>query len=80
MPGMSDPSREALYLAQDLQQRMMRWIARRGASARVIVTPFVDPAGRPNVLIRLNAHVARAMILSFDQQHAQPPQWPPSRS
>jgi hypothetical protein len=79
MPSMSDPNREAVSLAQDLQQRMLRWMAHRSASAAVIVTPFVDPAGRPNVLIRLNAHVARAMIISFDQHHTQPPQWPPAR-
>jgi hypothetical protein len=39
----------------------------------VVVSPFVDPTGQPSVLIRMNAYLARAMLLSFAELATPPP-------
>ena len=89
---LSESDREALRLAHDLRERMTQWMSRRGvAGGSVLVSPFVDPSGQPNVLVRMNPHILRAMLRSFDEQRqpqqeptyqvrrppAEAPPWPP---
>ena len=88
-PGMSSPygehlspaEREAVSLARDLREEIREWLSRRRVDAPVVLSPFIDPSGQPNVMIRLNAYLARAMILSFQEQRGQaPPDAPPPSS
>jgi hypothetical protein len=89
MPYLRDCDRQALRLASELRKRMQEWLGQRGIPATLRVSPFVDPAGQASVLIRMNSHIALAMMLSFEeQQHQRPEQvkrapyqvriWPPS--
>jgi hypothetical protein len=70
MPNLSDTDRQALRLADDLQKAVEQWLSHRGAGHSVTVSPFVDPAGQPAVVIKMNARVAYAMINSLNQQHS----------
>jgi hypothetical protein len=77
---LSPAAREAVSLARDLREEIREWLARRGVEAPVVLSPFIDPSGQPNVLIRMNAYLARAMILSFQEQHGQAAQGVPPHS
>jgi hypothetical protein len=44
---------------------MWAWTFRRGVTATMMISPFVDRSGQPNVLVRIDANLALAMILSF---------------
>ncbi len=70
MPNLTDSDRQALRLAAGLQKAVEQWLSSRGVDQPCTVSPFVDPGGQPAVLIRMNAHVAHAMIDSLNQQHA----------
>jgi hypothetical protein len=70
MPHLTDSDRQALRLADDLQKAVQRWLSYRGVDQPCTVSPFVDAAGQPAVLIKMNAHVACAMIDSLGQPHA----------
>jgi hypothetical protein len=70
MRNLSDQDRRALRLADDLQKAVEQWLAHRGVDQSCTVSPFVDPAGQPAVVIKLNAQVACAMIDSLNEQHA----------
>ncbi|HEX6470519.1 MAG TPA: hypothetical protein VF069_15585 [Streptosporangiaceae bacterium] len=74
IPGhlLTERDREALALARTLREHMHGWMSARGVTAPVKVTPYVDPAGRPNVLVRLDSRLAIAMILSLRDLPAQP--------
>lgn len=65
MSHLSDRDREALHLARDLRDEMHGWMASRGVRGTLGISPFVDPSGQPNVVIRMNAYLARAMVLSL---------------
>jgi hypothetical protein len=67
---LSDQDRQALQLADDLQKAMAQWLSSRGVDQSCTISPFVNPAGQPAVIITMNAHVAWAMIDSLQQQHA----------
>jgi len=69
MGNLSDNDRRALRLAGDLQKAVGQWLSYRGVDQPCTVSPFVDPTGQPAVVIRMNAHVARAMIDSLNEQH-----------
>ncbi len=70
MRNLSDKDRHALRLADHVQKAVQQWLSGRGVDQPCMVSPFVDPAGQPAVLIKLNAHVACAMIDSLNEQHA----------
>jgi hypothetical protein len=69
VPGdhLSDRDREALRLAYVLREQMRAWMSRRGVTAALMISPFVDHTGRSNVLVRMDANLALAMILSFHE-------------
>lgn len=69
MGNLSDNDRRALRLAGDLQKAVGQWLSYRGVDQPCTVSPFVDPTGQPAVVVRMNAHVARAMIDSLNEQH-----------
>jgi hypothetical protein len=62
MPNLSEKDKQALRLAGDLQKAIDQWLGLRGVEQSCAVSPFVDPAGEPAVIIRMNANVAGAMI------------------
>lgn len=70
---LSDRDREALHLADELRTRLWEWMSRRGVDGMLFVTPYVDPSGQPSVLVRINSHLARALLLSLEAQPVQPP-------
>lgn len=70
MPHLTDSGREALRLAYDLQKAMAQWLSSRGVDQPCTVSPFLDPAGHPAVIMKMDAQVACAMIDSLDRQHA----------
>ena len=69
MGNLSDNDRRALRLAGDLQKALGQWLSYRGVDQPCTVSPFVDPTGQPAVIIRMDAHVAHAMIDSLNEQH-----------
>ena len=79
MPNLSDKDRQALRLAGDLQRAIDQWLGRRGVQPSCAVSPFVDTAGEPAVIIKMNAQVADAMIDSLQQLNGPsgPPPPPP---
>jgi hypothetical protein len=73
---LSDSDRQALRLAQDLREQMR--LALPQQSAAPSVSPFVDPSGRPSVLMRMDDETARALMAVLSdrlaaQAQAQPP-------
>lgn len=72
MPNLSEKDRQALRLAGDLQKAIDQWLGRRGVEQSCAVSPFVDPTGEPAVIIRMNAHVAGAMIDGLRQPEGRP--------
>ncbi|MEV6986710.1 hypothetical protein AB0M95_36385 [Sphaerisporangium sp. NPDC051017] len=74
MSHLSDRERQALRLASELRKRMEDWLGSRGIPAPLVISPFVDPAGHANVLVRMNSQVALAMILGFEEQHRRLPE------
>lgn len=76
---LNDREREALRLAAALRERMTEWMIRRGIPGGVRISPFVDAAGLPSVLVRMNPHLIHAMLRSFDGQ-GEPREYPNRRS
>jgi hypothetical protein len=70
MPHLTDTDRQALRLANDLQKAVQQWLSYRGVNQSCTVSPFVDGAGQPAVLLRMNAQAAWSMIDSLHQQDA----------
>ncbi|GLZ14544.1 hypothetical protein Acsp04_47790 [Actinomadura sp. NBRC 104425] len=74
---LSDSDRQALRLAQDLREQMR--LALPQQSAAPSVSPFVDPSGRPSVLMRMDDETARALMAVLSDRlaaQAQPQQQP----
>ncbi|TMR00693.1 hypothetical protein ETD83_16205 [Actinomadura soli] len=57
---LSDSDRQALRLAQDLREEMRAALPQLPTAPSV--SPFVDQAGTPSVLLRLDADSARALM------------------
>ncbi|MFG2091025.1 hypothetical protein [Spirillospora sp. NPDC048824] len=57
---MSDSDRQALRLAHDLREEMRAALPQLPAAPSV--SPFVDQAGMPSVLLRMDADTARALM------------------
>jgi len=70
MRYLSDKDRRALQLADHLQKAIQQWLSHRGVDQSFTVSPFVDPAGQPAVIVTMNAHLACALIDSLNEQHA----------
>ena len=70
MRYLSDKDRRALQLADHLQKAIQQWLSHRGVDQSFTVSPFVDPAGHPAVIVTMNAHLACALIDSLNEQHA----------
>ncbi|GAA2640064.1 hypothetical protein SMC26_43995 [Actinomadura fulvescens] len=66
---LSDSDRQALRLAHDLREEMRLALPPHGAAAPA-VSPFVDPAGRPSVLMRMDADTARALMALLGERRA----------
>ncbi len=72
MPNLTDSDRQALVLADDLRKAVQKWLSHRGMNQPCTVSPFVDPAGQPAVILKMNARVTRAMIDNLDERRAGP--------
>lgn len=72
MPHLTDTDRQALRLADDLQRAVQQWLSRLGVDQSCTVSPYVDGAGQPAVLMKLNAPAAWAMVDGLDPQQAGP--------
>ncbi|MEV5830475.1 hypothetical protein AB0L25_33405 [Spirillospora sp. NPDC052242] len=74
--AMTENERQAVRLADDLRNHIGRWLIQRGLQGPVSISPYVGRDGRPNVLIRTDAHVARALAMSLDERSHPPPRRP----
>ncbi|POM23717.1 hypothetical protein BTM25_23380 [Actinomadura rubteroloni] len=57
---LSDSDRQALRLAHDLREELRRALPHVPAAPSI--SPFVDPGGRPSVLVRMDSDTARALM------------------
>ncbi|WP_026416287.1 hypothetical protein [Actinomadura oligospora] len=67
---LSDSDRQALRLAHDLREQLARNLPDHIASPSI--SPYVDPAGRPSVLVRLDDETARALITALGDRGVPP--------
>jgi hypothetical protein len=65
---LSDSDRQALRLAQDLREEMRAALPQSPAAPSV--SPFVDQAGTPSVLLRMDAETARALMAVLAERRA----------
>jgi hypothetical protein len=72
MRTLSDQDRQALQLADELQKAMTQWLSQRGVDQTCAVSPFVNPAGHPAVILTMNAQVASALIEGLRPRRTQP--------
>lgn len=66
---LNDRDREALRLAHVLREHMQAWLSRHGIFGTLVISPLVDPAGQPSVLVRMNAPVAHALLQVLHESH-----------
>jgi hypothetical protein len=76
MSHLTDNDRQALELARDLRANMQQWLTQHGANGTFSISPFVDPSGKPSVIITMDSPLALAMMRSLNQQSAPAPQHP----
>ncbi|MFD0855778.1 hypothetical protein ACFQ07_26285, partial [Actinomadura adrarensis] len=57
---LSDSDRQALRLAHELREEMRLALPQQVAAPSV--SPYVDPSGRPSVLLRMDEETARAVM------------------
>ncbi|MBO2455006.1 hypothetical protein J4573_48520 [Actinomadura barringtoniae] len=67
---LSDSDRQALRLAHDLREELR--LALPPGAGGPTVSPFVDPAGQPSVLMRMDAETARALMALLRERRTQP--------
>ena len=65
---LSDSDRQALRLAHDLREEMRQALPQQATAPSV--SPFVDPSGRPSVLMRMDEETARALMAVLMEQRA----------
>jgi hypothetical protein len=68
MPHLTDTDRQALRLADELQRAVQQWLSHQGVDPSCMVSPFVDGAGQPAVLMKLNAQAAWALMDGLQRQ------------
>jgi hypothetical protein len=70
LPGrLDDRDRQAIELARELREQLAWSLNRRGVITAVLaVSPFVDAAGQPSVLVRMNACAARALLGALGEE------------
>ncbi|WP_131737505.1 hypothetical protein [Actinomadura roseirufa] len=73
---LSDSDRQALRLAQDLREEMRAALPPQAAAPSV--SPFVDPAGTPSVLLRMDAGTARALMAVLAERRLERTGAPPT--
>jgi hypothetical protein len=66
---LSDSDRQALRLAHDLREEMRQALPQQATAPSV--SPFVDPSGRPSVLMRMDEETARALMALLAEQRAE---------
>ncbi|WP_131732538.1 hypothetical protein [Actinomadura formosensis] len=66
---LSDSDRQALRLAQDLREEMRAALPQMPAAPSV--SPFVDQAGMPSVLLKMDAETARALMAVLAERRAE---------
>lgn len=71
---LSDSDRQALRLAHDLREQMRLALPRQSTAPSV--SPFVDPSGRPSVLMRMDDETARALMAVLSERLAAQAQAP----
>jgi hypothetical protein len=74
---LSDSDRQALRLAHDLREEMRQALPRQAAGPSV--SPFVDPSGRPAVLMKMDEETARAMMALLMERREQAQRYPEAR-
>jgi hypothetical protein len=67
---LSDSDRQALRLAHDLREELRRALPHVAAAPSI--SPFVDPGGRPSVLMRMDADTARALMAVLSEPRPVP--------
>jgi hypothetical protein len=67
MRYLRDSDRQALQLAGDLEKAIQQWLGRRGVNGACTISPYVGPDGRPAVLVKMDGHVAGAMVTGLNQ-------------
>lgn len=67
MGYLSKSDEQALRLARELQLSFQQWLTSRGVRNTCSISPYVDAGGEPAVLIKMNTHVANAMLASFNE-------------
>ncbi|REF00046.1 hypothetical protein [Thermomonospora umbrina] len=75
---LTDSDREALWLAQELREELRQALGRRGVTSAPGVSPFVDSAGCPSVLVRMDADAARALSIILAEARAAAAAAPPA--
>ncbi|MGK5550042.1 hypothetical protein ACSNOI_00365 [Actinomadura kijaniata] len=66
---LSDSDRQALRLAHDLREELRQALPGQAAPS---ISPFVDPSGRPSVLMRMDADTAHALMALLGERRAAP--------
>ncbi|MUN42570.1 hypothetical protein [Actinomadura litoris] len=72
---LNDSDRQALRLAQDLREEMRAALPQQAAAPSV--SPFVDQAGTPSVLLRMDADTARALMAVLAERRVERAAAPP---
>jgi hypothetical protein len=70
MRYLKDCDQQALRLAGDLDKAIRQWLGHRGVDSSCTISPYVDPAGRPAVLVKMDEFAANAMVTSLNEQPA----------
>lgn len=67
---LSGSDREALRLAHQLREELRQALLGWGVSSPTAVSPFVDSAGSPSVIVRMDAESARALAMMLGEHRA----------
>jgi hypothetical protein len=59
-------------LAAEVRELMCAWMVCRGVTATLGVSPYVDRTGRASVLIRVDARLIHAMLLTLPDERIPP--------
>jgi hypothetical protein len=70
MPPPRQSEHDAVALADDIRALLFHWFRRRGVHGvpPFGVSPYVNAADQPSVVIRMEAHAAHALVLGLYEQ------------